>query len=115
MNKNLTKQTEILSRAISKYEQGAIYSLVNADINTLDWDASNKKSKPTMQDLNALMSSVMADDRKAEIIIRLKEIDVEAIRPLRAVTNGTATQFDKDKLAKLDAEADALRTEFAGL
>jgi len=56
MNQDLIKQTEILSRAINKYEQGAIYSLVNADINTLDWDASNKKPKPSLVDLQQLIA-----------------------------------------------------------
>jgi len=53
--------------------------------------------------------------RIGEIDARLKEIDVESVRPLRAINAGTDTQFDRDKLADLDAEAETLRTERAGL
>ena len=53
--------------------------------------------------------------RIGEIGERLKEIDVESVRPLRAINAGTDTQFDRDKLADLDAEAETLRTERARL
>ena len=53
--------------------------------------------------------------RIAEIKARLSAIDIDAIRPLRAIATGTATQFDTDKLASLDAEADALRAELKEL
>lgn len=53
--------------------------------------------------------------RMGEIDARLAAIDVESIRPLRAINNGTSIQADIDKLASLDTEADALRTERATL
>lgn len=54
-------------------------------------------------------------DALAVIDRRLAAIDVEAIRPLRAIAIGAGTQFDTDKLAALEAEAAALRAERAGL
>ncbi len=58
-----------------------------------------------------------AEDSKRveEIDARLKEIDAESVRPLRAINSGTDTQFDRDKLAALDSEADSLRTERVSL
>lgn len=49
--------------------------------------------------------------RIGEIDARLLEIDTLSIRPLRAIQSGTATDFDTNKLATLDAEAAALRAE----
>jgi len=49
--------------------------------------------------------------RISEIDGRLNAIDIESVRPLRAINNGTATADDTDKLTELDAEAEALRVE----
>lgn len=54
-------------------------------------------------------------ERIAEINSRLNTIDMESVRPLRAINNGTQTVADIDKLNNLDIEADALRTERATL
>lgn len=53
--------------------------------------------------------------RKQEIIARLAAIDAASVRPLRAVADGTATDFDRQKLAALEAEAATLRAELQGL
>lgn len=47
----------------------------------------------------------------AQIKARLREIDSESARPLRAIAAGSATEEDTAKLAALDAEAVALRVE----
>jgi hypothetical protein len=57
----------------------------------------------------------IAEQRRAEILARLNEIDAASIRPLRAIAEGTAVEADHAKLAELDAEAAELRTELAGL
>lgn len=54
-------------------------------------------------------------ERKAEILARLEAIDAESARPIRAVALGTATDYDKEKIQALEAEAVALREELAGL
>lgn len=57
----------------------------------------------------------VAEQRLAEIDSELAAIDAECIRPLRAIAAGVATEFDHDKLMKLDDRADDLRAERAQL
>lgn len=57
----------------------------------------------------------MVTERTGEILRRLDEIDSESIRPLRAVSAGTATDEDKSRLSGLESEAQALREELAVL
>ncbi|PLA73506.1 hypothetical protein CYQ88_10815 [Hydrogenovibrio sp. SC-1] len=57
----------------------------------------------------------IAQSRKTQINERLKAIDLESLRPLRAVANQTATAFDNNKLAALNNEAETLRAELATL
>jgi hypothetical protein len=54
-------------------------------------------------------------ERRAEIISRLSAIDTDSVRPLRAIADGTATDFDRQKLAALETEAATLRAELATL
>lgn len=61
---------------------------------------------------NAQMQS---NPRIDEIKLRLAQIDIDSVRPLRAIASGTDTQFDRDKLAALGAEVAALRYELASL
>lgn len=70
------------------------------------WDFGANAWGPTPPDPTKRMSDIDA---------RLLALDLEAIRPLRAIEAGAATQYDRDKLAALDAEADTLRSERAGL
>ncbi len=51
--------------------------------------------------------------RRDEIMARLTEIDWASVRPLRAISSGDATDFDRQKLADLDAEARELRDELS--
>ena len=53
--------------------------------------------------------------RKEQIFKRLEEIDTLSHRPIRAITAGTATDFDKSKLDILNQESDQLRAELATL
>ena len=55
------------------------------------------------------------DKEIAQIKGRLAEIDVESVRPLRAVTSGDASDFDTNKLDQLDKEAAALRGRLSDL
>ena len=54
-------------------------------------------------------------ERRVAVLDRLRVIDADSVRPLRAIAQGDATQGDKDKLAALDAEAAELRAELATL
>lgn len=51
--------------------------------------------------------------RTAEIHRALRSIDSERIRPLSAIVAGTATDYDRDKLQRLEEQAQALRSELA--
>ena len=51
----------------------------------------------------------LAAQAAAEKAARFAALDSAAIRPLRAIVAGTATPADRDKLAELEAEAEALR------
>lgn len=55
------------------------------------------------------------EQRKSEILKRLAEIDQESLRPLRAYNQGTATDYDTNKLVSLENEAVALREELSNL
>lgn len=55
------------------------------------------------------------DPRIEEIKARLAKIDLDTMRPLRAVLVGADTQFDHDKLAALEKESNALRQELHSL
>lgn len=56
-------------------------------------------------------TAIENERRVQEIKQRLAEIDTESIRPLRATVDGSASEFDTQKLATLETEAQALRTE----
>lgn len=64
---------------------------------------------------SGFIRSAVPLDRSKTIDARLAAIDVEAIRPLRAIVIGAGTQFDTDKLAALEVEAATLRAERAAL
>lgn len=53
--------------------------------------------------------------RISELYARLDELDAKAVRPLRAITSGTATEYDHTKLAELETEAEEIRRELAEL
>lgn len=63
--------------------------------------------KPTAEQLNA--------QRISEIKARFSEIDSESIRPLRAISAGTATEYDTTKLNTLEAERATLAAELVAL
>lgn len=53
--------------------------------------------------------------KEAELKGKLALLDIESIRALRAVAEGTATQADHDKLASLETQAAGYRAELAAL
>lgn len=53
--------------------------------------------------------------RRIEILRELDAIDTQSVRPLRAKLAGTATAEDEARLASLEAQAQTLRAELAGL
>lgn len=53
--------------------------------------------------------------RRIEIMRELDAIDMQSVRPLRAKLAGTATAEDEARLASLEAQAQTLRIELAGI
>ena len=49
------------------------------------------------------------------LLKELDEIDKQSIRPLRAIADNTATQFDKNKLTELDTQAQTIRKRLSEL
>lgn len=72
-------------------------------------------SETVKDDLLKPTAEQLKEKRIAEIKTRLKEIDLESIRPLRAIAAGSAVQADTDKINALDAERGTLATELDGL
>lgn len=51
------------------------------------------------------------ENKQAEILAKLEALDSQAVRPLRAIVAGTATDVDRQKLTEIEAEAKKLRKE----
>ena len=60
-------------------------------------------------------SEPTADEKAEELKVQLDEIDKQAIRPLRAIAAGTATDEDRETLAELERQAEEIRNELAEL
>ena len=59
--------------------------------------------------------AVVRARRNDELLAKLDLVDRQSIRPLRAIAEGRATDLDRQRLAELEAEAEKLREELAGL
>ena len=55
------------------------------------------------------------EQKIAELKQQLAELDLQAVRPLRAIAAGTATDEDKSRLAEIESKAEELRAEIANL
>lgn len=54
-------------------------------------------------------------DRCSEIFTELEKLDLQAVRPMRAIMAGTATDIDKQKLTAIEEQASRLREELANI
>ena len=66
-------------------------------------------------DYGSPTSDQLNRQRISEIKAELQRLDLESVRPLRAINAGTDTAEDRNKLAELDADAEALRKELEDL
>jgi len=66
---------------------------------------------PTAEEIAQLDKDAIIAQKKEE----LAQIDLESIRPTRAIQNGTATEFDTQKLAGLEERAEQIRQEIRDL
>lgn len=58
---------------------------------------------------------VPIEDRHRVILAELDRLDLQAVRPLRAIAAGTATEADRQKLIDLEEQATQLREELANI
>lgn len=58
---------------------------------------------------------VPIEDRRSVILAELDRLDLQAVRPLRAIAAGTSTETDKQKLIALEEQAAQLRQELANI
>ena len=85
-------------------------------VTVLEYDVSTKQRVEKEVEMEMPDPAIIEKERRVqEIRQRLSEIDAESIRPLRATVDGSATEFDTQKLAALEQEATALRAELASL
>ena len=85
-------------------------------VTVLEYDVKTKQMVEKEVEMDMPDPQIIENERRVqEIKQRLSEIDTESIRPLRATVDGSATEFDTQKLATLEAEAQALRVEMNSL
>ena len=54
-------------------------------------------------------------DRHRVILAELDRMDLQAVRPLRAIVAGTATETDRQKLTEIEEQVAQLREELANI
>ena len=85
-------------------------------VTVLEYDVKTGQQISKEVEMDMPDPQIIENERRVqEIKQRLSEIDTESIRPLRATVDGSATEFDTQKLAALEQEAQALRIEMASL
>lgn len=95
-------QNDGIRRLMTEVEAEEVLALA------VDWvQPLGQEGNPTQAQIN--------ERRASEIKEELKRLDLESIRPLRAVANGTQTEIDTEKLIALDAERQVLADELGAL
>ena len=67
------------------------------------------------EDKAAEIAKIQNQQKIAELKQQLAELDLQAVRPLRAIAAGTATDEDKSRLSEIESQAETLRSEIANL
>lgn len=63
-----------------------------------------------------IVEGELTNEQQVQVLKRqLNELDLKAVRPLRAIAAGTATDEDKSRLAEIESKAEELRVEIANL
>lgn len=67
-------------------------------------------------ELTDIVEGELTNEQQVQVLKRqLNELDLQAVRPLRAIAAGTATDEDKSRLAEIESKAEELRAEIAEL
>lgn len=67
------------------------------------------------EDKAAEIAKIQNQQKISKLKQQLSELDLQAVRPLRAIAAGTATDEDKSRLAEIESQAETLRAEIAEL
>ena len=67
--------------------------------------------KGDLIDITPIDPPVTIEGQIADIKNQLTALDLQAVRSLRAIAAGTATEEDREKLAELEAQAEELRAK----
>lgn len=86
--------------------------LANKIISTPYWKPVTDEDG-NLIDITPTDPPVTPEEQIAELKSQLTAIDMQTVRPMRAITAGTATEEDRDKLEELETQAEALRAELA--
>jgi hypothetical protein len=55
------------------------------------------------------------DEKIEELKLKLDELDLKTVRPLRAINSGTSTDYDIEKLNAIELEAEEIRKQISEL
>lgn len=61
------------------------------------------------------IQAIPLEDRHTAILSELDRLDLQAVRPLRAIAAGTATETDRQKLTEIEEQVAQLREELANI
>ena len=105
---DLTKQCEVGIGTNSQFYESIGMTLMEVEqAYNGQWYVKGYAPEKPQEEIN--------EERKQEIYARLTAIDTESLRPLRAIAQGTETEYDTEKLKALEDEAVALRQELSSL
>lgn len=68
-----------------------------------------------LDDIDNVQVVPIEDNRYRVILAELDRLDLQAVRPLRAIAAGTATETDRKKLAEIEEQAAQLRQELVNI
>lgn len=67
------------------------------------------------EDKAAEIAKIQNQQKISKLKQQLSALDLQAVRPLRAIAAGTATDEDKSRLAEIEIEVEKLRTQLSDL
>lgn len=103
----------MLEWALNELCPGASWSIIDGAVMWHDLNST----KPSDLDINEKILEYEKSkiDRISEIHKALEQIDMKAVRPLRAITTGNGSNEDLEELERLESEAQVLRQELSSL
>lgn len=75
----------------------------------VDGDKQSGWREATQEEIDNYFLGLAKEQTKINALEKIKELEAQAIRPLRAITLGTDTEYDRTKLSGIEAEIQTLR------